>query len=113
MTIRYKYAVELEIDYHTDEFNVLDRHFIMLKGYDAQLRSLILIFEKEESFSASNSLVEEILHFKHASVFIEEFIRKLKREISLSWPRITRILINFLQITKINIRLDLAKSKDK
>ena len=85
----------------------------MLKDYDAQLRSLILIFEKDESFSAFELLEEEILHFKHASVFIEEFIRKLKREISFSWPRITRILINFLQITKRNIRLDLTKSKKK
>ena len=112
MTIRYKYAVELGIDYHTDEVDVLDRHFIMLKGYDAQLRSLILIFEKDESFSAFELLEEEILHFRHASVFIEEFIRKLMRKISLFWPRITRILINFLQITKRNIRLDLLKSKN-
>ena len=113
MAIRHKYAVELEIDFHTDEFNVLDRYFIMLKEYDAQLRSLILIFEKDESFSAFELLEEEILHFRHASVFIEEFIRKIKREITLSWPRITRILINFLQITKRKIRLDLAKSKNK
>ena len=107
--IHYKYAVKLAIDYYDDEFNVPDRYFVMLKEHVVQIRSSILIFEEDESFLAFDFelLADDLVYFTHAIVFAEDFILTLKREISLSWPSLTRILIEILHVIKNNVRLDL------